>query len=304
MAEEGTDAKGQGDAQTAPAGVSSPPATDPDGLVPTVEGIPTMVDPDSGAAPPGGAKPEGKEEGKEEPKAEGKEEGDKKGAEEDTPFHEHPRFTQLNDRMKTAESRNTQLEGEIRSLKEKPSGDAPAKRKQGELPFKDTSEMKPEELIEWQNEDPHGYRKNLVAEAEYNIERKMDGKLAREREDTAVESTYEGFAKDNPEFDEMWDRGEIQRFMEKNLGHNAISAYLVLTKDKTVKDAKAEAEKEIQDNLRAKRESQVLTSGPSAAAAATAANQPDPELLDTKKHGGLTSVLAKRSEERQKKRGW
>ena len=158
MAEEGTDAKGQGDAQTAPAGVSSPPATDPDGLVPTVEGIPTMVDPDSGAAPPGGAKHEGKEEGKEEPKAEGKEEGDKKGAEEDTPFHEHPRFTQLNDRMKTAESRNTQLEGEIRSLKEKPSGDAPAKGKEGELPFKDTSEMKPEELIEWSKNEMAAYK--------------------------------------------------------------------------------------------------------------------------------------------------
>lgn len=298
--------------QSGTAGDSSPPKASSDGdLVHTVDvAIPTI--PQEGQPPEGGAKPEGDQEGATEAK-DGK--GTDKGAEptdsgkgkttdeEFERFDKHPRFQELHNKVQAAEARATKLETELESVKTQKPGDKPSGEK---LPFKDITGMTDEEMLEWQQDDPKGYYANVLHQAKHELTGELRGEMQTQNYEAQVEHTFNEFAKDNPEFDAMWDRGELQRYMQTNPGHNAISAYLALTQAKTIEDKVAEGVKDerekIEKDLRAKRETQTLPSGPSATGSSTVAGQTPQELKDTKKFGGLTTVLAKRSEERQKQR--
>ena len=171
--------------------------------------------------------------------------------------------------------------------------------------------MSKEQLLEWQDEDPHGYYQNALREAEYNLSKKFEEKIQGKSFEDAVATTYSEFAKQNPDFDELWDTGEIKDFMNSTPGHNAISAYYALTAGKKAEEAQKamddriasavkEAEKKAQEAYRVKRESSVLSAGP---AWSGLAQSDSPELKDPKKFGGDTAVLAQRVIQRMKARG-
>jgi hypothetical protein len=165
--------------------------------------------------------------------------------------------------------------------------------------------MTSEQILDWQTEDPKGYYANILEQAKHEVAQTMRADLDSRSIEDAVVKTYEKYAAENPDFDELWDSGELRAFMDKNPGHNAISAHMALTNEKKAKEAidkaVADAEKRIMDNFKAKRESKVLGSGPSAARKA-AETETSAELKDTKKHGGLMSVLTRRSLARDKER--
>jgi hypothetical protein len=118
----------------------------------------------------------------------------------------------------------------------------------------------------------------------------------------AIEKTYVTYAKENPDFDEMWDGGDLKAYMDENPGHTAISAHQMLTMEKriqgAVEEATKDAEKKAASNLKVKQNARVLGSGPSAGGKAV--GQVPVELKDTKKYGGLTAVLTARSMARTK----
>jgi len=177
----------------------------------------------------------------------------------------------------------------------------PAEKTEEQVPFKDIAKMSKEELIEWMEEDPHGYADNLKAMARWEGEQVLRTRAEEAQRATithSIEETFTSYAKENQSFDKMWESGEIKKYMDEHPGHNAISAHMILTKgsevEERVKAAKAEAIKETEArmlaNQKAKRNATVLDGGPGAG------TQPDADsvLNDTKSSGGLTSVLADR----------
>lgn len=308
MAEEdaGTlnDAGGQPAADT---GASSTPKASEGDLVPTVElGIETIPEGDASSAPDD--KGEGGKEGAPEAKTGGEDEGGKpkdggvQADDLDTRFDKHPRFVELNERVKAAETMNANLQRQLQDVQKQPPGGEGSEQ----LPYKDIAEMSDEDLLEWQQDDPKGYYANVLQQAKHEVGQDLAGRMDERNYESQIEHTFTEFAKDNPDFDEMWDRGELQRFMQIHPGHNAISAYRELTYEKRIADesakAVADAEKKWNEGLKTKRESQTLSSGPAASGTGgTVAGKTPPELQDTKKFGGLTTVLAKRSADRLKK---
>jgi hypothetical protein len=299
MSDQGTDANTD-------TGGSSTPATSADGdLVHTVDmGIPTI--PEGGAdADPEGANKTGGDKADVDPKATqgdvktGDQAGDKGDTDGDR-FDKHPRFQQLIQKTNALETQNTQLRQELEGLKTQPSGQKPA-----DLPFKDISQMEDEEVLEWQQKDPKGFAENQRLQLRYEMSQEVGGQFDRQNYESAIERTFESFAQKHPDFDEMWDQGLLKTFMDRNPGHNAISAYYLLTgeqkMEEAVEAAKQEAtetaEKKFNEDLKARRESKVLSSGPSPTSGTV--DTIPPELQDTKKHGGRTTVLARRSEARR-----
>jgi len=233
---------------------------------------------------------------------------DASGQKGDDDLDKHPRFVQLNERMKLAETRAQSAEARSASLETKVTellNKTSAKDTQEETKYKDVSKMTSEEILDWQTEDPHGYYANILEQAKHEISGDMKQTLTEQSVEDAVASTYEKYAKENEDFDEMWDSGELKKYMDLNPGHNAISAHMAITSANKTKlkidEAVKEAEKRIMANIKAKRENTVLSSGPSASRTSTESGIPE-ELKDTKKHGGLAAVLARRSLAREKAR--
>lgn len=274
-------------------------------LISTVE-LPIAMDADE--SPEGGAKPEESDdqspaEGKEAEGAESKsEEGKPSDKDDSTRFDKHPRFVELNTRVKTAEAQNQQLLESIAELKasikeSKTQGNAPSE----ELPYKDTSKMTSEELLDWQAEDPQGYADNLRQEMNYRIQQGIDKfksdfeSLTEEQtEKQRIMKTFESYTEKNPDFQELWDSGAIEAYTDANPGHNAISAHLMLTAEARQAEAVEKAVKEALEKrdaeAKAKRKATVLGSGPTSVPATGS----DAELKEPQKHGGATSVLASR----------
>ena len=225
---------------------------------------------------------------------------DQKG--DDDRFDKHPRFQELNRRVKESEERSRKLEQTLNELNARQAAPKGEKGEGGSnLPFKDVSKMKPEELLDWQSEDPIGYYENIKAQAKYELSNEFNQSFEQRQKEDAVVSTYESFAKANPDFDEMWDQGSLQEFMRSNPGHNAISAYHALTADSKLKAATEKAAKDAEaafvKNQRAKRTSDVLPQGPSAPGTFS---HGDEALKDSRKFGGTSAVLASRLADRRR----
>ena len=290
----------EADASSAPAPAQSMHSED---LVSTVPGDFGLEAMDAGADPEGANNTEGQEADAAEAKKQESEEAD------DTRFDRHPRFVELNTRLKAAEERNRNLETRLDEISRAPKKEAGTE----ELPFKDTSKMSDDELLDWQSEDPKGFWENMNKQQEYNTQKAIEAALARNREEsdqktieTKVEATFEAYAKDNPDFDEMWDSGQIQKYMDANPGHNAISAHMALTQEKrqeaaidaAVKKALAEADTQRRSTRAAAR---VMPAAPSSAPSTP--GKADDELKDPNKYGGTTAVLARRLARRRAQAG-
>jgi hypothetical protein len=240
--------------------------------------------------------------GKEAEGAKAAEDGkDKKPSGEDERFDKHPRFQELHKRVKESDAVIRELREQVRELSTKMDRPRSEGADNGQnLPFKDISKMKPEELLDWQSENPHDYYKNVLAQAKHEISAEFSQGFEQKQKEDAIVATYEGFAKQHPDFDEMWDAGDLQKFMQANPGHNAISAYWAMTAEAKVNEAAEKAAKEAESkflkNQRAKKAADVLPQGPSAPGAI----QGDEALKDTKKFGGSTAVLAQRLEQRRR----
>lgn len=224
---------------------------------------------------------------------------------EDDRFDKHPRFQELNRRVKESEERARKLEQTLNELNSRVT--APD-RGPTELPFRDISKMKPEEILDWQSENPQEYYANILAQAKHELSQEFNRTFEQRRSEDAIVATYENFAKQNPDFDIMWDEGVLLEFMRNNPGHNAISAYHAITAESKAKDLDAklqeaakkaakEAEEKFIKNQRAKRASDVLPQGPSAPGSVSLN---DDALKDSKKFGGTTAVLAQRHAARRR----
>jgi hypothetical protein len=272
-------------------------------LVSTVE-FHNMKPADTGTEPEGAKKTGAAE--KTQP-TEGKEtEGGKKAGEaaesEVDRFDKHPRFQELikgrnEDRRVIAELKAEMAELKAGRTRGKDGGDGA----EGDLPFKDISKMKTEELLDWQSEKPHEFYQNVLAQAKHELQSELSQGMERRSKEDAIVGTFEAFAQKNSDFDEMWDTGVLPEFMSKNPGHNAISAYYALTADARLKAATEKAVKDAEaafiKNQRAKRVADVLPKGPSAPGGFTPG---DEALKDSKKFGGTTAVLAQRLAERRR----
>jgi hypothetical protein len=203
--------------------------------------------------------------------AKDKEEPEKKeaGAEEDVPqpYHKDPAWQRLKTARDTArdevtKEREARIAAESRAKALEDAAKAqPApvpETKVEELPFKDTSKMSKDEILEWMQDDPVGYNANVVAEATYKASQIMDAKAQKAAQQTQVNTqvetitkALEGYQKDHPDFKEMWDKGEIKKFMEENPLHTtAISAYEAMTLDKRITAATEKAVKEAVEKTR------------------------------------------------------
>ena len=250
------------------------------------------------------------EEKEEKAKEETKEKEEKEKEEEPLRFDKHPRFQELIKRVKTAEERALKAEAQLEALMK---GKEPEKEK--ELNFVDITTKTDEELLEWQQSDPKGYAANLARQIRYELQQEIpdiNEILKKHRLDEEIERTYEEYAKTHPDFDEMWDAGEIQRYMEKHPGHTPISAHMMLTQEKReaeiqkrIEEAVAKAVKETEEKMikqfKAKKHAKVLPAGPASTGILNETATPD--LKDTKKFGGLLSVLVERSKQRERLRG-
>lgn len=172
-----------------------------------------------------------------------------------------------------------------------------------QLPFKDLTKMSPEEIREWMEDDPLGYEANRFAQFHYESEKLLEQKLQKQSQEQAqkeaqekVDRTYKDYGEKNPDFNKLWESGEIKKFMDSNPGHTALSAHMAMTMeariDAAVKEAVKAAEEKVIKNFQAKKNAAVLSEGP-----AHRGGQKDGtpvELKNTKQHGGLTAVLASR----------
>jgi hypothetical protein len=221
---------------------------------------------------------------------------------EDDRFDKHPRFQELNQRVRESDRIIRELKQQVSDLTAK-AGSPPKGEKddQGDLPFKDISKMKPEELLDWQSEKPHEFYQNVLAQAKHELSKEFTQNFEQRSREDAVVATYESFAKEHPDFDHMWDEGKLQEFMQSNPGHNAISAYWAITAEAKVAEAAEKAAKEAEakfiKNQRAKRAADVLPQGPSAPGSFGTG---DEALKDSKKFGGTTAVLAQRLADRRR----
>ena len=164
-----------------------------------------------------------------------------------------------------------------------------------ELPaptYKDITTMSKEELIEWQEDDPHGYAANLYRQ--FVAEKTMEDE--QKAQQTTVQKTFQTYEEKNADFRQMWDSGKIQEFMNANPGHNAISAHMTMTEntriEAAVTKATKEAEERITKNFLAKRNAQVISDG---GVIKDTSDLPD-ELKNPQKYGGATSALSARLE--------
>jgi len=159
--------------------------------------------------------------------------------------------------------------------------------------FKDLSQFSDDEIREWMEDDPKGFVANLTAKIHADIEMKTQQKEQQNALNQKVHATFSSYAEANPDFNDLWESGEIQKFMDENPGHNAISAHQMLTGEARVQAridaAVKEATEKITANFRAKRNAEVLSGGP-ARQSSGGADVPV-ELTNTKKYGGRTSVL-------------
>lgn len=161
--------------------------------------------------------------------------------------------------------------------------------------------MTQEELLDLQATNPGKYTQLLIENATKQVTESVlksvnDSRNKRSFEES-VGKTYEQYAKENPDFDEMWDAGDIQDYIDKHPGYDAISAHMALTQEARINAAVEKAVKEATDkiyrDLRTKGKAAVLGAGPSGHV--TRQGAADQELQNSKAYGGKYAVLARRS---------
>lgn len=238
-----------------------------------------------------------------EAKPEQKDEGQKAEKPEEDRFDKHPRFQKLIQDRRELQDKITQLEQQLGNVQQQP-------KQEPKIEAPDLSEL----TADLWEDDPDKARKILSDREAYlaqqvreEVKTEMEQRFQSQQEAQerkSIEDEYNRYAKEHPDFDDMWDSGDLQAYMEEHPGSTAKEAHMALTREKEIQAAVDEAiqkkeaeltdkEKEAAENQKAKKNAQVLGSGPSAGG--RVAGQTPAELKDTKKYGGLAAVLAQRS---------
>ena len=102
----------------------------------------------------------------------------------------------------------------------------------------DVSSLEHEDLVAMMADDPKGFISNLTSIIHEQVSKGVREENATSRYNNSVEKTIDQYADDNPDFETMWDEGKLQEYMEKNPGHNAISAHMAITMEQRINDAK------------------------------------------------------------------
>ena len=121
-----------------------------------------------------------------------------------------------------------------------------------------------DELLDKLNEDPKGFVSLIASQ----VRKDIDAENAQKSQEDRAIRTFQDFRDQYPDFEERWNSGELQEFIGKHPGHNALSAYLSLNHESKVKQA-----------VQAKLQEKGLGGSP---------------LADTQKFGGTNRVLANR----------
>ena len=218
-----------------------------------------------------------------------------KGGEDTDRFDKHPRFQELRERAIKAEAK-------VAIFEKSPLNPAFIPAAEGKPDFKDINTMSAEDIREWQEDDPKGFALNVQQQATWEARQALKSEGLRDQTVSGIEKTFSDYAASNPTFNDMWESGEIEKFMNEHPGHNAISAHMAITAStgktdvqKQIEEAVAKARKEerekVTKDFQAKRNATVISSGAGATGRGTA-DGIDPALQNTKNFGGLTSVLA------------
>ena len=149
--------------QTLNAEASSPSDHTPAGELISTVVVPTATDTDPEGAKNTQAQPAAPAA---DPKGETKpEDGDKVAKGDSERFDKHPRFVELNRRVKSFDEENRLLKAELDQIKAKletPATPDPP-------PFKDWSKMSEDELLDWQSSDPKGFIDNFLRRTEVAV---------------------------------------------------------------------------------------------------------------------------------------
>jgi hypothetical protein len=284
-----------------------------DGLVSTTEFSNPTPDPSDTASPDGGAKPGGQDAAATEQDAGDKaattdpdaspDAADKSGGrlDRDSRFKQ---VIQSNKHLKNQLKDLTAKHDEVLTRLEQLSA-GKAQPAAGETDASKVLGMSEEELLDLQATNPAKYHQMVVDNITKQVTETVTASVSQATDqrtyEESVGQTFEAYAKDHPDFDDMWDSGEIQQFMDSHPGHNAISAHMALTAETRTQAAVDQAVKEATEkmlkDLRTKGRAAVLGTGPSGQIDRRgAAGQ---ELADSKKFGGQYAVLARRSAARR-----
>ena len=217
----------------------------------------------------------------------------------DTRFDKHPRFQQLNQKAKDAEATANRALQEAETLRQQLAAQPQP------LDFTDISQMSEDQIEEAWDTNRQQFLGNLARQVRHEVLQEVNHNAQVAAQTQAEQSSrdniikaFTDYAEANPDFDTMWDKGDIQKFMDKNPGHNAIAAHQALTMEAKITAASTKAAKEAREAAEkdfavGRRPSSLLGAGP-----VNGGNQHlvegDTVLKDTKQHGGLTSALVTR----------
>jgi len=274
-------------------GISSDPAiVDPDseGIIETVDT--GSSDDDSSAETITGS------EGKDDAAATDQTDTGKALSGDDDRFDKHPRWQEMRSKTEEAERRAIAAEAENKVLKDMGLHKAPVTHQApAMLPYVDIRTLTDEQVADAMRDNPKAFSDNLYlqikTEAIRDAMAAIKAETAKEQQDRVLQETYVKFEDNNPDFRPMWNKGEIQKFMESNPGHNPMSAYQAMTLpariEAATKEAVEKARKTFETDQLAKRKATTLGK-------TTQSPQPDTdaELKNAKDSGGVVSVIAHR----------
>lgn len=273
-------------------------------LEPVVSGVLTstveFMEPENSETPP-----DGEGEGTDAAAGEG---GDGKSKDKET-FQDHPRFQELIQQKNDNLERAIKAEARLETLEKQQAEILKAVRTpqpNQQVPDKglvDIFKMSDEQIIDAIEKNPKGFLANFGKQIQQSVIQTLtktgqanQAQAQKQAQEKAIEQLYSKYEKENPDFVEMWEKGSIQEFMEKNPGHTPISAHkmIKLEGEKTAAVEKARKEEAEKLAKAARRGRRVILSGGPSGAPPNGTNS-DADLKDTTKHGGLMRVLANRS---------
>mgnify|MGYP001049731310 CR=1 FL=1 len=146
------------------------------------------------------------------------------------------------------------------------------------------------DLVTKFQEDPKGVLAAVAEEARQKTLKDVQNLLETDKTNSSIQKTYQTYAEKNPDFATMWEKGDIQKYMDANPGHNAISAHMAMTVDARIEAARKEAAEKAAKNFKNKKNNQVMGGGSGARN-----SNSDAMLKDPKKYGGRAAVAARRA---------
>lgn len=215
-----------------------------------------------------------------------------------TPYHEDPRWQEIISERNTEREKRIALEGRIEALERQ---GVPAKEQNTQVNrFEGKSD---EELLNDLTTNPKGFLADFANAIVSGMQEKTAAERAaaeqrsfQEQEEATFREFFKGKESELPEL-----APKIREFIQKNRGHNAISAYLELTRDKRTETMRETIRNEEREKLlrefKVGKVAQSASSGNSSGGAPL--SRKDHRLEKPDEYGGTENVLLARFNERE-----